>query len=158
MSLRIETVGQASRLRPIGILVAAFAASAALAQPVVRASTYADSIDPAVVDSIAAKLRVDICALPKTASAEDIEAALTFALSQSGAPKPVLLAALRKAGLNGCGLANFDRALGNVETAMLRRKTGIGTAALTGGAFSGNGVSNFTGPAIAIGGGATYTQ
>jgi hypothetical protein len=132
----------------------------------VAAAQQAAVATPAVVDAgapspgaaLAAAIRHELQPLPCTASPEDVEAAIVFALSQAAAKPDTVREALREVELaRGC-YAGQGKAIGRVRTALLSYGVRQGTAALGGDNFLGTG-SLFSTPNLIVGGGSVnYSQ
>ncbi len=70
---------------------------AGTAQAQEATSTVAPAqVDPAAVTALASAIQQALAALPANASKADVEAAIAFAVSQSGQPRAVVLAALKQ--------------------------------------------------------------
>lgn len=61
-----------------------------------NAASASVQVDPAAVNALAASIQSGLAALPANASTADMEAAIAFAVSQSGQPPAVVTAALGK--------------------------------------------------------------
>jgi hypothetical protein len=113
--------------------------------------SYASAADAAAAEALAANIRAAVTALPAGASTEDLEAAITFAVSQANASDAVMTKAFDSLQGSDSGQVNFPIALERVRLAM--KKKGRGTGALS----DGFGFSNFS-IGLAPGGGSNYAQ
>lgn len=111
--------------------------------------------DPAAVQRVVEAVNAAIAAQPATATAQDIEAAVMFAISQQQQPAPVSLAALNfVVNQQGNAARKVKVALVNARAAVRRGQAGTGG---TGGA-AGNAASLAAGPSVGGGGvGVNYT-
>ncbi|MBQ1478560.1 hypothetical protein DRN02_018285 [Sphingomonas paucimobilis] len=111
--------------------------------------------DPAAVQRVVEAINAAIAAQPATATAQDIEAAVMFAVSQQQQPAAVSLAALTfVANQPGNAARKVKVALTNARSAVRRGQTGTGG---TGGS-AGNAASLAAGPSVGGGGvGVNYT-
>ncbi len=106
---------------------------------------------------LVASVQRELANLPVTATSEDMEAAIMFAISQSSASDQSVEAALSVVAASG-GTPALQQALANARRAIAnRKKRGRGTAAIGGGA--GFGITTLAPPSIGGGGGSTsYSQ
>lgn len=121
----------------------------------VRPASYlSESAKQEAIRVLSEALRVEIAQLPDTASAQDVEAAIAFTLSQANAPAEVVNAALDNLANNPNQSLSLRQAVANARLAV-DNCTGIGTAAL---GNSGSGILSST-PVLGVGGGgsANYT-
>lgn len=111
--------------------------------------------DPAAVQKVADAITAAVAALPATASEQDVEAAITFAVSQQGQSAAVNVAALTFVGKQpGNQSRKVKTALANALSAARRGQSGTGG---TGGAGT-TAAALGAGPAIGGGGvGVNYT-
>lgn len=133
----------------------AMAQQAAPATTATPAPTTAEP-DPAAVQRVVEAINAAIAAQPATATAQDIEAAVMFAISQQQQPAAVSLAALNFVTTQpGNAARKVKVALANARSAVNRGQTGTGG---TGGA-AGNAASLAAGPSVGGGGvGVNYTN
>ena len=135
---------------------AILAAPAALALAQGGAGAMPAVVAPGVdgpVQVLAAAIRKELEPLPCTATPEDVEAAIVFALSQSDPAGPELIRnALREVELMRTCYAGQSKAIGRVRTALLSYGVRQGTAALGGDSYLGTG-SLFSTPNLTVGGG-----
>lgn len=109
---------------------------------------------------LAAAIRADVDARPLTASVEDLEGVIVFALSRpDNCPTPMIEAALNMV-VSGPNVTDALRqAVANVRVAALRckLKKGTGAVALRSGGFGGGfgGGSSFSAPLVSVGGGSS---
>lgn len=111
-------------------------------------TTTTASTDPATV--LVEAITREVKALPANASAEDIEAAITFAISQGNPPAAAIGEALNRLAGVDLGQPNAAQALKQVQLALLNKKLKRGTAAL---ADYGRVTSSFSAPNVNVGGG-----
>lgn len=135
----------------------AMAQNQAPATPATPASPPASTSepDPAAVQKVADAITAAVAALPATASEQDVEAAITFAVSQQGQSAAVNVAALTFVGKQpGNQSRKVKAALANALSAARRGQSGTGG---TGGAGT-TAAALGAGPAIGGGGvGVNYT-
>jgi len=113
--------------------------------------------DPALATRVAASIRAEVDARPATASVEDLEGVIVFALSREDYSATVINRALDIVASGPNVTDSLKQAIANVRLAMLRRKLKRGTGALaTGtGGFGGGGGSSFSAPIVSVGGGSS---
>lgn len=107
----------------------------------------------AAVAAMGRRICAEVTRLQKEASANDLEAAIVFAISQSDVRTPAVATALAQVGGCDYGRRNFATALARVRVALLGRKFARGTAALAGGSAFGQ--SAFSAPQVNVGGGSS---
>ncbi|AEG48177.1 hypothetical protein Sphch_0480 [Sphingobium chlorophenolicum L-1] len=116
------------------------------------ASVPAAEPDPAAVEKLIASIDAAVAALPGTATAQDVEAAVTFAIDQQQQPMNVNLAALEFIAARKNKPRKVEAAIASVIASLRRGLAG------TGGILSGGGASLAAGPNVGGGGtGASYT-
>ncbi|MGW8134939.1 hypothetical protein [Sphingomonas zeae] len=138
----------------LGITAPALAAAQNQA-PATPPATVTNEPDPAAVQKVADAITAAIAALPATASEQDVEAAISFAVSQQGQSAAVNVAALTYlAKQPGNQSRKVKNALANALSAARRGLSGTGG---TGGAGT-TAATLGAGPAIGGGGvGVNYT-
>lgn len=135
------------RRAALALSVLGFAAAIpAQARPIQQAVLLSPA-DAKAAQQLCLLMTASVAKLPRSASTQDIEAAIVFTISQKKAPPSVVTAALKC--VRGTG-QNFRVALANVG-----RGYNIGTASITdaGGSFGNGGGGNASTPVIGIGGG-----
>jgi len=142
-----------------GISVALLAVIAVSAQPsmavVETPGTQTPGTDPA--DTLASAINIEVSKLPATASVEDIEAAIVFALSQGDYSAESIGGALDRVAAADVS-DNEKQAIANVRLALFKKKLNRGTGAIGNGGGDTFGTSGFSAPIVSIGGGtSTYS-
>lgn len=125
------------------------------AQPAATPAATTTEPDPAAVQRVVDAIKTAIAGLPATATAQDIEAAVMFAISQQQQPAAVSLAALNfVAAQSGDAARKVKVALANARAAVSRGQAGTGGTA----GVAGNAASLAAGPSVGGGGvGVNYT-
>ena len=133
-----------------GMLCAVLAAPVAARGPV--QAQVAEAVAPEV-DIVVKAVLLDVRRLPCTASAEDIEAAIVYRLSQTGVKRPIIARALDRLERARVCQTHYAAGLGQVRLALLNRRLNRGTAALGGG--YGRFDTAFSTPVVNVGGGSS---
>ena len=155
--------GARSALVALAAAVDLMAASPASAVPTDLPGTTATADQIAAATMLAQSLCLQITGLTTPAPADQVEAAIVYALSQSTQPLAVQKLALDRIP-STCSLgASMSAGLRNAQIALLRGTTsgtaGLTTARNATSAGGSSGYSAFSSPAIAVGGGSVnYTS
>jgi hypothetical protein len=120
--------------------------------PVNGQTPAATEPDAAAVEKLIGSIDAAVAALPATATAQDVEAAITFTIDQQQQPMNVNLAALEFIAARKNKPRKVETAVAAVIASLRRGLAG------TGGILSGSAVSLAAGPSVGGGGtGASYT-
>jgi hypothetical protein len=143
----------------IGIAIVAVPVIAVAAinktQPKQNENAALSESEAAQAKALAATMAAEIAKLPAYASAQDIEAALVFVQSQTSPTPRVLGAAIAELRANDGITRNFKVALLNLRASLSSRRLVPGTGALANGAFNTSGITSFSAPSVALGGGSS---
>jgi hypothetical protein len=138
-------------------LAAAAAMAVAATMPAPAATTIGHPVtpvaDPTAVAAVVSAIDAAVAALPADATAQDVQAKVTFALDQSGALPAVIIAALDQAVVK-YPKGKINTALQDIRSTRYRQAGIGGTGSLAGG----GGITMAAGPTVGGGGGGTdYT-